>query len=210
MASDVADTSLCAYRINDARDPNWDRLMAIYESVFERGEKEPSECLAANLSAEGREKPGGHIVLAAIGAGGDCLGGDCLGGIIFSHLNAVNCGYVSYLMVAPQAQGRGIGSGLVHAARRALDVQARTYPELANGRTPAPMYLAFGSFTAERRWTRGALVSVVDSIFTATYAHLPGAEVVRARIVARLAARPPHLSVTYRQVGDAPVPRAQS
>jgi len=39
MASDVPGTSLRAYRINNTRDRHWDRLMAIYEGVFERGEK---------------------------------------------------------------------------------------------------------------------------------------------------------------------------
>lgn len=224
------------HRVSDAADPYWDALMAIYELVFQEGEKEPRPSLEAQLSTQEDERRGGHIVLAALHGGRTCVGG-----VIFSYLEAVNCGYISYLMVRPDTRRRGIGRELFYAARSVLDRNAyklaRThaegvfteleresssdphtyerfqfwerlgvrpldveweYPELAPGRRPLEMYLAYGSFTSRRHWTPPALADAVNEIFLATYAYLPGAEGALARLRYHLACRQPDLPIPYR------------
>lgn len=95
--------------------------MAIYEAVFPDEERESRAVLERYFSLTGAEHTGGYQVLAAV----DRSGAGVVGGIVFSYLSGVNCGYISYLMVAAEARRRGIGTALFRASREALDSVAR-------------------------------------------------------------------------------------
>lgn len=224
------------HRIRRVDDPHWDALMSIYETVFKEGEKESRASFEANLSVEGREITGGHIVLASLDAYGNSRGG-----IIFSYLRAVNCGYISYLMVEPGMRWRGLGTGLFYAAKAVLDSHAQTvghaavdgvfteiekespldpdtrerfrfwerlgvfpldvewiYPELAPGRTPVNMYLAYGPLGGRRTWTVTTLKSAVKEIFRVTYVYLPEASSALTKVLGRLEAISPNATIAYR------------
>ncbi len=223
-------------RIRQVDEPQWDALMSIYEAVFKEGEKESRASLEANLSAEGYEATGGHIVLVALDAYGNSLGG-----IIFSYLRAVNCGYISYLMVEPGMRQRGLGTSLFYAAKAVLDSQAQAvghaavhgvfteiekessldpdtcerfrfwgrlgvlpldvewvYPDLAPGRTPVNMYLAYGPFGTHHIWNATMFKSAVEEIFRATYSYLPEAPSALTRVLGGLEAVSPNAIIAYR------------
>lgn len=223
------------HRIRRVDDPHWDALMSIYEAVFEEGEKESRASFEANLSAEGREITGGHIMLASLDAYGNSRGG-----IIFSYLRAVNCGYISYLLVEPSMRRRGFGTGLFYAAKAVLDSHVQTvghaavdgvfteiergspldpdtcerfrfwerlgvfpldvewvYPELAPGRRPVNMYLAYGPLGARHTWTATTLKSAVEEIFRVAYAYLPEAPAALTKVLGGLEAVSPDATIAY-------------
>ncbi|MET1081786.1 MAG: GNAT family N-acetyltransferase [Burkholderiales bacterium] len=57
--------------------------------------------------------------------------GTIVGGVTIEHYRAADCGLLTYIAVAPDAQARGVGKRLVAEARAALDEMAGTVPMFA-------------------------------------------------------------------------------
>jgi GNAT superfamily N-acetyltransferase len=95
--------------------------MTIYENTFREGERESRRAFEDNLASEGNEKSGGHIILALLDREARCRGG-----IIFSYLEIINSGYISYLVVERSLRRLGHGSALFWAAKDTLDFSAHS------------------------------------------------------------------------------------
>lgn len=103
------------HRVTQPSDPYWDRLMTLYEATFKEGEKESRSSLEAQLCPEGVESSGRPIGLAFVNAD------HVHGGIIFSYLDAVNSGFISYLVVALDVRHQGLGTELFQVCKSVLD-----------------------------------------------------------------------------------------
>lgn len=74
------------------------------------------------------------------------------------------------------------------------------YPQLAPGRPPLSMYLAYGAFDGHRVWTAAGLARAATAIFRSTYADVAGAEAALQTVLAGLASHPPNAPIGYRSV----------
>jgi GNAT superfamily N-acetyltransferase len=106
-------------RIRASADASWRPLMKLYEEAFEEGQRETERAILQNLDTDAFPREGGHLVIVA-----EEMPGVCLGGVLFSYLPAIDCGYVSYLVVAQLLRDRGIGTQILAETHRYLDDEA--------------------------------------------------------------------------------------
>lgn len=111
------------------RDATDDELVAFHRGIYWDAFAAQHEPLAVWQAARRGEQPYEHRVRIAV----DELG--IAGGIVFERYPESGCGFLTYLVVAPRARGRGLGKQLVDGARAWLRDAPIVFAEANDPRT---------------------------------------------------------------------------